>query len=185
MKFKRKMNTNKSILQSYLKKSLSLFSLLLICNLLIKCTNPDDDDPKPNIDLEAEEIMFSVVKTDDYNGMATIKGTIKNIGDDFASGEGQQIIYLYERSLGTPTSQLGTEVARKAFTSLAAGETLDVSFSRNWNSASPAEGEFPPEYILVIGYDPDLYIDGNLNNDDTHHDNDKIMVSGSGINALF
>ena len=153
--------------------------------IFISC-DPIDDDPKPTIDLKAESITFSVVKTtDDYHGVATIKGTVKNVGDDFASGDGQQTIYLYERSLGTPTNQLGIEVAKKPFKNLSAGEILEVTFSRNWYSASPAEGEFPPEYILIISFDPDLYIDGNLNNDDTNHANDELLKSGSGINALF
>ncbi|MBJ2173217.1 hypothetical protein JBL43_03155 [Aureibaculum sp. A20] len=158
-----------------------MLSLLLLVTILINCTNPDDDDPKPNIDLEASDITFSVVKTDDFNGTVTLTGIVKNIADDFTSGEGQQVIYLYEKSLGTPSNQSGNLVASRSFENLSAGETLEVSFSRTWSSSN----EFPPEYILVIGYDPDLYIDSNLNNDDTNQANDKITVSGYDINAIF
>jgi len=175
-------NSSSSI--KLMNKIVGVFLLVIVSTIFAGC--PPEDDMRPVIDLKAESIEFSVVKTtDDFHGVATIKATIKNIGNDFASGEGQQIMYLYERSLGIPTSQLGTEVARKAFTHLSFDQTLEVTFSRNWYSASPAEGEFPPEYILVIGYDPDLYIDGNFNNDDNNHENDELMVSGSGINALF
>ncbi len=97
-------------------------------------------------------------------------------------GEDQQVITLYERSIDTPADQLGEEVARKTFINQDAGETNALSFSRNWSSCN----EFSPEYILVIGYDPsNLYQDGNLYNEYTNHDNDKIVVSGSGINVLF
>ncbi|GEM_PF-996191 len=183
MKNSRK-NNKKRITKFFMNKNLAILGILFISTIFTGCTNPDADID-PQIDLAASSIEFSVVKTDDFKGVATIKGIVKNVGDNFSSGDGQQTIYLYERSLGTPSTQPGTIVAQKAFTTLSAGQTLEVSFSRNWNSGSPAEGEFPPEYILLISYDPDLYIDSNLNNDDTDHGNDEILVSGSEINALF
>ena len=165
-------------------------SLVLIATtiFLISC-DPTDYTPvvdeTPSIDLSAEAISFSITKTTQWEGTATITGTIKNIGDHFSSGTGQQAIYLYERNLGTPTTQQGNLVATKSFSELASNGTLEVSFTRPWNSSSPAEGEFAPEYILVLSYDPDLFIDGNKNNDDTNHENDQIMESGIEINNLF
>lgn len=167
-------------------KSLKILSIFILSIALFSC-DPEEDTPTtpPNIDLIAEFIIFSVEPTSQFAGNATITGNIKNIGDDFISGAGQQSILLYERALGIPTSQPGTLVASLDFTTLAANQTLEVSFTRPWNSSSPAEGEFPPEYILRISYDPDLYIDGNLNNDDSDASNNEVLVSGSLINTMF
>ncbi|WP_179020428.1 hypothetical protein [Winogradskyella forsetii] len=160
--------------------------LMLMSLLMVNCDSDDDSSNEvPQIDLKAEFILFSVEPTTQFAGTATITGIVKNIGDDFNSGAGQQTISLYERSLGTPTNQSGNLVASLNFETLAANETLEVSYSRPWNSSSPAEGEFPPEYILVISYDPDLFLDGNLNNDDTNTANNEILVSGSLINTMF
>lgn len=167
-------------------KVYKIISVLLITLLIVNCDNEDDSsDPPPNIDLKADAITFSVESISQFTGDATIKGIITNIGDDFSSGEGQQIIRLYERQLGTPTNQSGELVASVSFQSLAAGENLEVSYTRLWNRSSPAEGEFPPDYILRIEYDPDLLIDGNDNNNDSNVENNTITESGSAINDLF
>jgi hypothetical protein len=42
-------------------------------------------------------------------------------------------------------------------------QEVTVVFERTWNSSSTGEGEFPPSYIVEIGYDPDIRLDGNLN----------------------
>ena len=152
------------------------------------CDSDDDSDNTPEtpfIDLKADAITFSVEPTSQFEGYATITGSIVNIGDNFSSGTGQQIISLYERSLGTPTNQPGDLVASLDFTSLAAGEKLEVSYTRTWNSSSPAEGEFAPEYILRIDYDPDLLLDSNVHNNDSNNTNDSILVSGHIINSMF
>ncbi len=162
--------------------------LIATTTLFVSC-DPNDESPivdeVPSIDLAAESITFTIDKDTDFVGTATITGTIKNVGDYFSSGTGQQTIYLFERSLGTPTTQRGNLVATRSFTELASNGTLEISYSRQWNSSSPAEGEFAPEYILDISYDPDIFIDDNKNNDDTNHDNNNIMESGMEINNLF
>lgn len=170
-------------------KPLKFLSLIFFSLALFSC-DPEEVTPQeqnPNIDLMAESITFSVDidPNNQFSGTATITGKIKNIGDKYMSNPNQQAIYLYERSLGTLTTQLGTLVAQQNFQNLEINETAEVTFSRTWNSSSPAEGEFPPEYILIISFDPDLYIDGNVNNDDTNHNNDELLVSGSAINDLF
>ncbi len=173
-----------------MKTSNYIKTLILIATttLFVSC-DPNDESPTvdeiPAIDLAAEAITFSIDKDTQFRGTATITGTIKNIGDHFSSGTGQQTIYLYERSLGTPTTQRGNLVATKTFTELASDETIEISYSRPWNSSSPAEGEFAPEYILDISYDPDLLIDGNNNNDDRNYNNNSVMESGIEINNLF
>jgi len=159
-----------------------LSAIALLAFTIFSC---EPNDPDPSIDLKAEFIVFSIDQTSAYAGNATVTANIVNVGDDFRSGEGQQSLLLYEKQLGTSADQPGDLVGRLDFTSLAAGEKLEVSFTRPWNASSPAEGEWPPEYILVISYDPDLYSDGNVHNDDTNKSNDNIVVSGSLINEMF
>lgn len=148
-------------------------------------TDDDTEGTPPIIDLEASEISFAIANQENFVADATITGTITNIEETFSSGMGQQAILLYERSLGTPAGNPGVEVARVDFTNLAAGQTLSISYTRSWDASSPAEGEFPPDYRLVLSYDPDLFIDGNENNDDTNSSNDTLERNGQGINQLF
>jgi len=167
-------------------KTLKILSVLFSSLLLCGC--PDDIIERGTIDLEATSITFSVVKDsdDEFRGTVTITGTITNIGDaDFNSSEGQQSIFLYQKSLGTPSNEPGELVSRKDFTALNAGATETVTFTRDWYSASPAEGEFPPDYRIVISYDPDIFIDGNDANNDEDLSNNEVTESGSGINDLF
>ncbi|AXT52789.1 hypothetical protein D1818_18880 [Aquimarina sp. BL5] len=165
-------------------KTLKILSVLCITALLIACDSDDDAIPIGTIDLDATSITFTIVKDDNFTGTATITGTITNNGDaNFNSNSGQQAIRLYQRNLGTPAP--GELVDTVSFTNLDAGETLIVNCSRPWNSSSPAEGEFPPDYRIVIDYDPDIFIDGNDQNNDSDLTNNDLTVSGSGINDLF
>jgi len=164
-------------------KTLKILSILFFSLLLCGCP-PDDSIDNEKIDLEATTITFSIVKDDDFTGTATITGTITNIGDaDFSSSSGQQAIRLYQRDLGAPAP--GDLVSTVNFTNIPVGETLTISYSRPWNSSSPAEGEFPPDYSIALDYDPDIFIDGNDNNNDEDLTNNNLTVSGSGINDLF
>ena len=189
MKTLKTMNANQKNKSKLVKKTFKILTVIALgLTTLTSCDPSDDvnDAPQtPSIDLKAEHIIFSVDPTSEFAGNATITGNIINIGDDFSSGTGQQTISLYERPLGIPTTQLGNLVASLNFTTLAAGQKLEVSYTRPWNSSSPAEGEFPPEYILVIDFDPDLHIDGNEHNDDSNSANNKIEVSGTLINDMF
>jgi hypothetical protein len=189
MKTLKTMNTNQKNNSTLVSKTLKVLTVFVFALFTLTSCDPEDvnaDDPEtPSIDLKADAINFSVNPITPFAGDATITGSILNIGDDFRSGAGQQIIRLYERSLGTPTDQPGQEVARLEFSALDAGETLEVSFTRPWDSSSPAEGEFAPEYILVIDYDPDLQIDGNVHNNDNNSANNRILVNGHIINSMF
>ncbi|MAQ75146.1 MAG: hypothetical protein CL613_02290 [Aquimarina sp.] len=164
-------------------KTLKLVVLASIAIIAISC---EDDDPIRvlDIDLQATAINFSIEKETDFAGTATITGIVTNIGsENFVSATNQQRILLYERPFGS--SSAGSLIGEVNFTSLNAGEQLTVSYTRNWNSSSPDEGEFPPNYVLQITYDPDIAIDGNENNDDKNSANNSLTESGTAINDLF
>ncbi|WAC03465.1 hypothetical protein N7U66_08240 [Lacinutrix neustonica] len=172
-----------------LKRTFNLLFLFALSIVSLSCGPSEDDSPEPTpiIDLQADDVVFMITPTSSiaFDGTATITGRVKNMADNFISVEGQQVILLYERSLGTPTDQPGTEIGRVEFTTLRTGETMQVSYTRPWNSASPAEGEFPPEYILRLSLDPDIQIDGNVHNNDNNSENNELIVSGKAINQLF
>lgn len=155
---------------------------LFLALIIMSCSNDDDaNEPLPIIDLEAEFFVLDLVSGSPSNGEITIIGVVRNVGDDFSSSTGQQSIVLYEK----PIAGSETEVARTDFTDLGANETLQLPYTRTWSTSN----EFPPEYILKIVYDPDIFIDGNVNNDDTNSENDSLNATGYEIhdilNSLF
>lgn len=133
------------------------------------------------IDLSATAINFSVVTCKDkLHATVQVEGVVKNTGGlSYSTGANQQVALLYENSGSRPRL-----VATKVFQNLSPGQEVRVTYTRAWYKASPAEGEFPPTYILIISYDPDIYIDGNDNNDDSNSANNKMEKSGSEINAM-
>lgn len=130
------------------------------------------------IDPAAAKIDFAIVsRTTQFRGRVRVTATVKNVGRrDFISRVGQQTALLYSDS---------TLVARRDFVNLAVGQAFTFSYERQWDSSSPAEGEFPPNYRVVLTYDPDIYIDGNTQNDDCSNANNNRVRSGAGINDLF
>jgi hypothetical protein len=145
--------------------------------------------PRDCMDPAAVEIRFDIVRRySQFRGRIRITGVVKNIGSKaFQSGPGQAKAYLYQLPPGVPCPNAtgGTVVAEKGFTNLAPGAVITVSWERDWNSSSPSEGEFPNCYRLLISYDPDIYIDGNDNNDDCNQNNNKKDRSGTEINDML
>ncbi|HEX9625876.1 MAG TPA: hypothetical protein VGA00_02935 [Acidiferrobacterales bacterium] len=128
-------------------------------------------------DPAAQRIDFRIVsRTSQFAGSVEIVGVVKNVGAAYESRPNQQMMHLYEDS---------RLVKYQAFHNLAPGQEVTIRYSRTWNSSSPAEGEFPPTYKLVIVYDPDITLDGNPKNDDCAGSNNMRTRSGTGINALF
>ena len=130
------------------------------------------------IDPSAARVDFQILsRTTQFRGRVRVTATVKNVGNrDFISRAGQQTALLYsDRTL----------IARRDFINLAVGQSFTFSYDRNWDSSSPAEGEFPPNYRLIVTYDPDIYIDANPQNDDCSQANNDRTRSGSDINALF
>lgn len=138
----------------------------------------------PGIDPAAQSIAFRVLsKTSQFAGRVEISAVVKNVGTStYQSRAGAQAAYLYEVPLG---SRSGRVVASRDFTQLASGQEVKLTYVRNWNSSSPGEGEFPPDYKLVIVYDPDIAIDGNRQNDDVNRNNNQTTKSGSAINQML
>lgn len=144
-----------------------------------KQINPIPKCPDPAV----QRIDFAIVsKTSQFSGKVRITGVVKNVGfEPYISGPNQQEVFLYEGPMGG-TPRL---VARQKFQNLNPGQEVRVVYERNWDASSPAEGEFPPSYKVIITYDPDIRMDGNPKNDDCNMNNNQKERSGTEINALF
>jgi hypothetical protein len=137
----------------------------------LRCPNP-----------AVRAIDFAIVaRTSQFAGKVRITGVVKNMGGAYTSGPKQQSVQLYEVPLGGQPRFL----KQMAFQNLASGQEVKIAHERNWNASSPSEGEFPPGYKVIIVYDPDIRLDGNVRNDDCASGDNQLEKSGSGINALF
>lgn len=136
-------------------------------------------------DPAATAVDFTVLSrsaTSRFQGRVRITGKVKNLGAQaFESRPGQQTAQLIE----TPLGGRPRIVATVPFVNLAPNQEISVSFDRNWDASSPAEGEFPPSYKVVLSFDPDIYIDGNTKNDDCVTTNNTKERSSADINAMF
>jgi hypothetical protein len=139
---------------------------------------PFDFTKIKNTDLVAEAINFSVVRADgEYSGTVKIEGVVRNAGTSgYTSNLNQQVALLYEQNPGGTPKLVFTQ----PFKNLAVNATIKVPYTRKWNKSD----EFPPTYTLIISFDPDIYIDGNDNNNDSNTANNKLAKSGEAINAL-
>jgi hypothetical protein len=169
---------------SLLKKSALTTALLLSITAAISTLVQAAPRPLSCPDLAAQQIQFELIRrSSPFRGFVRITGVIRNVGlVAYSSRPGQQVAYLYEQNPGEGAPRL---VAERPFTNLAPGREVRVSFERNWDGSSPAEGEFPPTYKLLIGYDPDIYQDGNPKNDDCNRTNNQRERSGSDINSTY
>lgn len=133
-------------------------------------------------DPAAIELRFSIVsRSSQFRARVRITGVVKNIGNkNFQSGPNQASAYLYEIPMG------GTPIlrAQQAIVNLATGASIELNYERDWDASSPNEGEFPPNYRLTIGLDPDIYMDGNTNNDDCSQENNNKERNGMEMNTL-
>lgn len=163
-----------------MKKHIFL-SLLLFGFCFTGCE--DDDAQLSNeapsiIDLAAESFEVDITKTTEFTGNIVIHGIVKNIGNtDFVSGEGQQKIFLVEKFPGAQEQTVDEE----EFIRLDAGDSIEVSYSTKWSVSH----EFPADYTLRISYDPDIFIDGNEQNDDANNENNSKVLTGTEIDEMF
>ena len=172
----------------------AVFTLRCLATLLVKPKINKPGHIKPVIikkcpDPAAVQIRFDIVsRYSQFKGRIRITGIVKNIGEkEFISGPNQAKAYLYQLPPGVPPAQAtgGIVVAQKEIRNLAQGAILKLTWERDWNSASPSEGEFPNSYRLLISLDPDIYKDANKNNDDCNQGNNKKDRSGEDINNLL
>lgn len=124
-------------------------------------------------------IDFNLVSQDsDSTGTVEIVGAVENLGSGtFDSSAGQQAVQIWAGQSLTSLSML----ASQSFEDLAPGAQVTVSHEVQWNTSN----EFPPIYRVILSYDPDIYIDGNDNNDDCATSDNALQRDGSEINNLF
>jgi len=139
------------------------------------------------VDPSAFDLRFDIVRRDtQFRGRVRITGVVKNIGNTaFTSNPGSQqaSAHLYEVPAGATSG--GTLRAHTDFANLAVNGTVTVTYERDWDSSSPAEGEFPSSFKLMIVYDPDILLDGNTANDDCNVNNNNKALNGTAINAAL
>ncbi|HKK77639.1 MAG TPA: hypothetical protein VJ953_21345 [Saprospiraceae bacterium] len=135
---------------------------------------------QPNCpDLAAYEIQVTKVSGGTYSGRIKISGIIKNVGKKhFVSGTNQATAYLYEVYPGGRKRLLRSMSLRNIPSNRT--QTMPAVY-KNWYTGN----EFPPSYRLVIGYDPDIRLDGNPRNDDCVHRNNQKEVDGTQIHRIF
>ncbi len=135
-------------------------------------------------DPKAMAVKFQVISRDKKwpttQGRIRITGEVKNVGNAaFESNPGQQqaSAQLFEE----PAGGRGVFKTERKFANLAPGASVFVNYERDWNTAT----EFPPKYILMIVYDPDIYIDANKKNDDCDRNNNRAELTGEQINRTW
>ncbi len=116
------------------------------------------------IDPAVTGISFATIKQPTGDKLR-VTGKVKNIGGkNYVSSDNQQIVQLWE--IRSATSKL--KLKEIPFRVLNAGQEITLSIEL---PAIKPGTEFPPDYQVVIVYDPDIYIDANKNNDDARSDN--------------
>jgi hypothetical protein len=126
-------------------------------------------------DLQGASIDYEkLIDLSDTSGIVRITGTVRNRGaSDFDSGEGQQSLLLFEDT---------TLVSSVDFEDVPRDGIVQVTFDRVWST----QDEFrPASYTVDITYDPDIFIDGNENNDDCRTSNDDFSRDTTGLDELF
>jgi hypothetical protein len=125
-------------------------------------------------------IKYELIKRySQYQGRVRITGFVKNNGNQpYISGSNQQGVLLYELHPGGVAPRI---VKDQPFQNLAPGQEVKVVFERDWSISD----EFPPNYAILLTYDPDITIDGNSKNDDCNLNNNRLERRGSDINALL
>ncbi|MBI4381335.1 MAG: hypothetical protein HY574_09110 [candidate division NC10 bacterium] len=137
---------------------------------------PECRDPK------AMGLKFAVISKDPKwpatQGKIRITGAVKNVGNAvFESDPRQASAQLLEERPGARAEMK----AQQNIARLNPGQSINLNYERAWNTAT----EFPPKYILMIVYDPDIYIDANKKNDDCNRNNNRAELTGQTINSAW
>jgi hypothetical protein len=119
------------------------------------------------IDPATTSIIFKIIKLRTGDRLQII-GVVKNIGGkNFRSNSNQQNIQLWENY----SSENKKMVKQIPFTNLNSNEETKIIYER---AAFKPGNEFPPDYQIFIVYDPDIFIDNNINNDDANLNNNSL-----------
>ena len=156
-----------------MRTKVSVFVVALSAVAMSGLTCPDDcASTDPNLAVDRIDATL-VSQQSPTMGTVRIEGVVENKGGStFDSGPDQQSVQLYDGS---------TLLAQEDFEDLAVGATVTVTYTVEWNTSS----EFPPTYTVLVALDPDIFIDGNPNNDDCPTSDNVLQRSGSDINDLF
>lgn len=161
-----------------MKMHIACLAVVLLVIPIFGLTCPQDClEGQPNPAVTA--IDFTLVSQEsDSSGTVRITGTAENLGSGtFNSSAGQQSLQIW----AGPSLTSLTLLASQDFEDLAPGEQVMVTFDVDWNTSM----EFPPIYRVILSYDPDIYIDGNDQNDDCATSDNALQRDGSEINDLF
>lgn len=158
---------------SHRKLALIVLPALALGMLGMDCIPPELLEglncPNPGV-VSFEATLLSKSGT---SGTFRLDGVVRNVGlQAFNSSAGQQAVQIWRGS---------TMVAEEVFTNLAPGEEVTISVEVTWSSSD----EFPPDYMLLISYDPDIYSDANDENDDCYSDNNSATLTATELNTLF
>lgn len=106
----------------------------------------------------------------------TVSAVVRNVGyADYSSGAQQQSVQIYRKPQGASSSLVHTQ----AFQNLRRGATVTARYRvTNWGTST----EFPPDFLVLIAYDPDIALDGNVANDDCQSGNNRRSITGAQIN---
>lgn len=130
-------------------------------------------------DPKAMGVKFAVISKDPAwpttRGKIRITGEVKNVGNAaFESDPRQASAQLLEERPGVRAEMK----AQQNIARLNPGQSINLNYDRAWDVAT----EFPPKFILMIVYDPDIYIDANKKNDDCNRNNNQAELTGQTIN---
>lgn len=156
------------------KSVMTFFGLTLVTVACLGSGCPTDLlDAIDCMDPAVATVEVEVLEKDGSTGRIRITGTVINVGlQTFDSSEGQQAVELVESN---------TVVATTTFVDLETAEEVTVTYETAWNSAS----EFLPDYTVRLSYDPDIFIDGNEENDDCRTANNSRTLTAAEINEVF
>ena len=152
--------------------------MVAVVGLLITtgCPPAVCNGPDPYVD----EIKYELVSASPayQGGVVRIIAVVKNKGTaPFISGQGQQSIQIFETD-----NYISNLVHQQEFVNIELDGTIEAVYQTNWSRGD----EFrPPFYKVMIAYDPDIFIDGNPQNDDCNLGNNQLIRDTSGLDTFF
>lgn len=155
--------------RSTLKAALFALTAAAAGALGMTCPGGPADCPNPAITAMTVEVL----EKDGFTGRIRITAVVTNAGlQPFNSSPNQQSVGIW---------QDGERLATQQFEDLGVGESVTVSYETDWNAAA----EFIADFIGIVGYDPDIFIDGNEENDDCRSIDNELSLTAQQINEQF